>query len=309
MQAQRHDSATASDTARQALDVFRCTNVDRLLRHARGRGLSDRAKLVLAEVANFETAYFSLAYLAELLECSVSSARSAVIELEKAKLLERKHRFREDGGCDRNVLRLVDPPPQDLEGGSPRRFEGLKQEILSQEKAAAARAPASSPPATAEPAAASTLRDSSGSREAASAPPPASAPPSPPPPRVRPLRAVRERAPVPLPPDVERELRARAWNVRGVLSRDSAHARPDVAVAAVRELLRRRNVDIPGAVLTLIMADMLSAALEQTASVDVGEPQPPPPVKPQAEPSPIPSLTPEQQRIADEFRAKYGIAS
>lgn len=79
----------------EAMAPWRCIGVDRLLRALRGkavgtkRKLSNGAKLAALEIANFNLAFFSVHYLAELLECDESTARGYCTELVNAGVIER----------------------------------------------------------------------------------------------------------------------------------------------------------------------------------------------------------------------------
>jgi hypothetical protein len=128
-----------NDPARsRPIAPWRCIGVERILSWAQGRvvparttaggrvlpgkgKLTDKAKLILLMVANFDRAFFSVEYIANLLECGVSTAREHFAELEAVGLIERVPDFT---GWGTNTYKLVNPPgspgSEILAGGSPK---------------------------------------------------------------------------------------------------------------------------------------------------------------------------------------------
>lgn len=138
--------AGASDGVK-VLSGRRCTGVHDWLLSLRGLPgkakngeLSARARLLMLLIANFEVAFFSVAYAADMLGCTLSTARDAAAELEDAGAIERQ---RGDSAKGFNTY-VVLMTPAGLAASTPpelrRQKRQLKrpQEIQTEIKAASA---------------------------------------------------------------------------------------------------------------------------------------------------------------------------
>jgi hypothetical protein len=102
----------------------------------RGR-LSHGAKIAALEIANYDCAYFSVGYLATLLEVGESTARGYCAELEAAGVIARNAQTNGVGGCATNhyeiMLTEFDlPSVRSKSRGTPTEIPPHKQEVVSE---------------------------------------------------------------------------------------------------------------------------------------------------------------------------------
>lgn len=125
------------------LAPWRCIGVDRMLRALKGRAapkrekLSHGARVVALLVANYNVAFFSVAYLADLLGVAESTARGYCAELELAGVIIRHEQVNGVGGCDTNRYEIAltaddFPPPRSKTRGAPTARPPRKQGVGNQ---------------------------------------------------------------------------------------------------------------------------------------------------------------------------------